>query len=111
MTSEGHLKIIDFGTAKYINSDKRIEEIIKKKRSHHDNLVEIDPTIARKYEHRSTFVGTAQYISPEMLDQMDCSGPADLWTLGNCKTDVTLYILLPYLRMYHLSNGFGDAAL
>ena len=83
MTNEGHLKIIDFATAKYTNSSQRMEEIIGKKRGHQDNLVEVDPKITRKYEHRSTFVGTPQYISPEMLDHMDCAGPADLWALGN----------------------------
>jgi 3-phosphoinositide dependent protein kinase-1 len=31
---------------------------------------------------RSTFVGTAQYVSPEMLLESQCSAPADLWALG-----------------------------
>jgi 3-phosphoinositide dependent protein kinase-1 len=30
----------------------------------------------------ATFVGTAQYVSPEMLEDSDCGAPGDLWALG-----------------------------
>lgn len=33
-------------------------------------------------EYRSTFVGTPEYISPEMLNHSRASKEADLWALG-----------------------------
>ena len=44
---------------------------------------EVNEALPQKnYAHRSTFVGTPLYVSPEMLD-MNCSGPfTDLWGLG-----------------------------
>ncbi len=30
----------------------------------------------------ATFVGTAQYVSPEMLEDSDCGAPGDIWALG-----------------------------
>lgn len=33
-------------------------------------------------EYRSTFVGTPEYISPEMLSNSRASKEADLWALG-----------------------------
>ena len=33
-------------------------------------------------ERRGTFVGTAYYVSPEMLKDNSCSPASDLWALG-----------------------------
>jgi len=42
----------------------------------------MDPSEGGRRVHRSTFVGTAQYVSPEMLEDSDCGAAADLWALG-----------------------------
>lgn len=62
-----HILITDFGSAKIIKaeSDKR------------DNLS--DSKISRR---RNSFVGTAQFVSPEMLKESSSSHASDLWALG-----------------------------
>lgn len=83
LNEEGHLKIIDFGTAKYVKDAKLIAEAYRKKGI---TVPEIDldsnPRL-KKLDPGAAFVGTPQYVSPEMLDTSDCEGPADLWALGN----------------------------
>lgn len=57
-----HAKITDFGTAK-IKSEE--EEAMK------------GPNTSRQ-----TFCGTAEYVSPEVLNNQPCNEAADLWALG-----------------------------
>jgi 3-phosphoinositide dependent protein kinase-1 len=71
--------MIDFGTAKNLNEEKRSADLFKVKQT---DTVEMDPDYEER-KHRSSFVGTAQYVSPEMLDDSDCGIPGDLWALGN----------------------------
>lgn len=82
LTPEGHLKCIDFGTAKFLASDKRTSELFTSKNTTEENPQPQPAPPTQKRGHRSTFVGTAQYVSPEMLDGSDCGAPADLWALG-----------------------------
>jgi 3-phosphoinositide dependent protein kinase-1 len=77
LTPEGHIKVIDFGTARFLNSDARTSDLFQPKNS--------DPNpeqVLDKKSHRSTFVGTAQYVSPEMLEDSECAAPADIWALA-----------------------------
>lgn len=81
LTQEGHLKCIDFGTAKFLASEKRTSELFTSKNNAPEENAQPNPAPPKR-THRSTFVGTAQYVSPEMLDGSDCGAPADLWALG-----------------------------
>ena len=50
----GHLKITDFGTSKFVEDGKR----------------------------SNSFVGTAEYVSPELLENLGAVPASDLWALG-----------------------------
>lgn len=65
LTKSGFLKLIDFGGIMKFQGELAAKE---------------EPNI--KYCRKSSFVGTAQYISPELLDQNMCGPQADLWALG-----------------------------
>jgi 3-phosphoinositide dependent protein kinase-1 len=63
LSEDGHLRVVDFGTAKDFNKD-----------------LLIDPETQRK--RAASFVGTAEYISPELLFDQEAECPVDLWALG-----------------------------
>lgn len=46
-------------------------------------------------KRKSTFVGTAYYISPELLEQNICEAPSDLWALG-CIIYQMYYLETPF---------------
>jgi len=63
LSEEYHLKLADFGTAKFMDQESPVDDPLRKGKG-------------------TTFVGTAQYVSPEVLLDQE-SGPAsDLWALG-----------------------------
>ena len=90
LTSTGHVKVTDFGTAKDEKEEKG------KKR-------------------RNTFCGTAEYVSPEVLQDKDASIGADLWGLG-CLVYQLLLGTTPfkaeseYLTFQRILRHAGDEA-
>lgn len=76
-----HLKVIDFGTALFFN-DKLLPSDLKQQimslRAKFSGDIEVEDTRSRQ----GTFVGSAEYASPELLE-FGSSGPeADFWSLG-----------------------------
>jgi 3-phosphoinositide dependent protein kinase-1 len=61
-----HIKLTDFGSAKDLNRTSD----------------EASTSTAAASERSSSFVGTAEYVSPELLNEKAAGKPADIWALG-----------------------------
>ncbi|KAL1530153.1 hypothetical protein AB1Y20_001069 [Prymnesium parvum] len=70
LTSDQHIKLIDFGTAKLLRDDDRHAAAI--------NEAGTDLRMAKFKE----FVGTPEYMSPEAINNKDTDHRSDLWSLG-----------------------------
>ncbi|XP_011310738.1 3-phosphoinositide-dependent protein kinase 1 isoform X2 [Fopius arisanus] len=68
-----HVLITDFGSAKILKEDPELERPS-------DNYENRNQSARR--ERRNSFVGTAQYVSPELLTDKTASRASDLWALG-----------------------------
>ncbi|KAL2265147.1 hypothetical protein VTJ83DRAFT_6247 [Remersonia thermophila] len=67
-----HVKITDFGTAKLLPDPRNPpppEDPMRQNGSRHD-------------ERNASFVGTAEYVSPELLTDKAVGKPSDLWAFG-----------------------------
>lgn len=93
LTSKGHIKIIDFGTASIVDQKKATPELWHAEMQKHKNLDKSSKehqsadnnqeTEIQDYRNRqSSFVGTAEYVSPELLEEDKCGMESDLWALG-----------------------------
>lgn len=70
-----HLKIADFGTVKILPPGENGKEC----QSHPDDN---SPTSERERQRKMSFVGTAQYVSPELLRHREDTRASDLWAFG-----------------------------
>ena len=71
-----HIKITDFGTAKMLDTSRRPRA--------NSNGVPIpgDPTEGLEENRAVSFVGTAEYVSPELLTEKNACKASDLWAFG-----------------------------
>ena len=70
-----HTKITDFGTAKILDAPGR-------PRQPSDAVPLPGNPMDGAEDAKKSFVGTAEYVSPELLDNRDAGKPCDLWAFG-----------------------------
>ena len=69
-----HVKITDFGTAKILNISKITND--------ETDGSQFDPESSADDNRASSFVGTAEYVSPELLTDKNACKASDLWAFG-----------------------------
>ncbi|KAJ5267001.1 Serine/threonine-protein kinase PKH2 [Penicillium angulare] len=69
-----HVKITDFGTAKILKTTRPSEST--------SSIPNMDSTELPQEERASSFVGTAEYVSPELLTDKNACKASDLWAFG-----------------------------
>eukprot|EP01017_Pseudomicrothorax_dubius_P028143 TRINITY_DN3324_c0_g1_i2.p1 TRINITY_DN3324_c0_g1~~TRINITY_DN3324_c0_g1_i2.p1 ORF type:complete len:451 (+),score=91.98 TRINITY_DN3324_c0_g1_i2:112-1464(+) len=72
LSDTGHLTLIDFGTAKFVNREEKQRE---------EKEIE-DKSNPHPVRRQGSFIGTAQYVAPEMLERSETGTASDLWALG-----------------------------
>lgn len=86
LDDKNHLKIIDFGTAKFFETEsnkvfyKNISGMLDKIRNREEGS---------QRDRKGTFVGTMFYLSPEMIEDDEGGTEGDWWAFG-----ITIYKML-----------------
>ncbi|KAJ5499785.1 hypothetical protein N7453_008836 [Penicillium expansum] len=69
-----HVKITDFGTAKILKTPRADPSS--------NGILPLDSAELTQEERASSFVGTAEYVSPELLTDKNACKASDLWAFG-----------------------------
>ncbi|KAJ5467675.1 hypothetical protein N7475_005427 [Penicillium sp. IBT 31633x] len=69
-----HVKITDFGTAKILKTPRADPNS--------NGILPLDSAELSQEERASSFVGTAEYVSPELLTDKNACKASDLWAFG-----------------------------
>lgn len=75
LDSHMYVKITDFGTAKILQGERRSEP-------NSGGVLGLDSPDLDDGERASSFVGTAEYVSPELLNDKNACKASDLWAFG-----------------------------
>lgn len=75
MDSQMHTKITDFGTAKILKDPTKADD-------GSTDIPPLDSTEIPEDDRASSFVGTAEYVSPELLTDKNACKASDLWAFG-----------------------------
>lgn len=93
LNSDFDIFITDFGSAQIYNLDYTKPKDLNYKQS--------TTTTSKSPDRRNSFVGTAQYVSPEMLKNREASNKSDLWALG-----VILYQMVTNIMPFNAPNEY-----
>lgn len=75
LDSHMYVKITDFGTAKILKGQRRPD-------ADSSGMLPLDSSDLPEEERASSFVGTAEYVSPELLNEKNACKASDLWAFG-----------------------------
>ncbi|KAG9476962.1 hypothetical protein GDO78_002379 [Eleutherodactylus coqui] len=108
LSEDMHIQITDFGTAKVLSSDSRQggEEKGGGIRAHTLPSAAAPSREASGFRRKggaraNSFVGTAQYVSPELLTEKSACKSSDLWALG-----CIIYQLVAGLPPFRAGNEY-----
>ena len=87
-----HVKVTDFGTAKILDLPKKSDA---------QDGGPIDDISGREENRANSFVGTAEYVSPELLTDKNACKASDLWAFG-----CIIYQLLAGRPPFKASNEY-----
>lgn len=77
-----HVLITDFGSAKILDDPETVLTTTTTTTTASDGDPDAQQQQQYRRERRGSFVGTAQYVSPELLTDKTASRASDLWALG-----------------------------
>ncbi|KAB8230524.1 PDPK1 family serine/threonine-protein kinase [Aspergillus alliaceus] len=75
LDNQMHIKITDFGTAKILKAPRKPDPSTS-------GMLALDSPEIPEEERASSFVGTAEYVSPELLTDKNACKASDLWAFG-----------------------------
>ena len=79
--SDGHIKLCDFGSC--LDLDLEYKEEFVKRRVMNEETGEIEDKMVKKKERGYSFVGSAEYCAPEILQaKAKATYACDVWSLG-----------------------------
>eukprot|EP00094_Tigriopus_californicus_P012740 TCALIF_12315-PA protein Name:"Similar to Pdpk1 3-phosphoinositide-dependent protein kinase 1 (Rattus norvegicus)" AED:0.07 eAED:0.07 QI:0/0/0/0.75/0.33/0.25/4/0/623 len=86
LTERMHILITDFGSAKFLPPMRRAHahpgEVNESRRPTDDDVDDTSDYSGEPPPKRASFVGTAQYVSPEILTGQPSTRASDLWAIG-----------------------------
>jgi 3-phosphoinositide dependent protein kinase-1 len=78
-----HIKLTDFGSARILDAGSVTNaQASATSKDTNNSTNPTDPETGKPVRRRNSFVGTAQYVAPEVLNGKDPHIGCDLWALG-----------------------------
>lgn len=102
LNEQMNILITDFGSAQiYPTQANQNKDSQQQKQQQQQQGSNLKATTASQADRRNSFVGTAQYVSPEMLKDRQASNKSDLWALG-----VIIYQMITNVMPFNAPNEY-----